>query len=555
MNTPISEQRPEQRIAINSGLLLLAYGFQALVSLIIVGIIARYLGQAGLGRYAFIITFIELFTAFVDMGMNRILVREIAKGSDDSTRLTSAIWTLRLLLAGVVFVVVALLAANNGDPYLWLATMAFFVAQVIYLLGDVFAAMFQGYQRMEYPFWSILIAQVVLLTVTLAVVWLNLGLVALFAARILANGARLAYVWWISRRKGFAQARLMPAVVTGSIAAARSAPAAVAAWRDEGRTAGRAQVNRAGAALGRKWNDFVLAWHLFVESLPVGVSLLLHSYIWRAGVVLTVLWLGKETGDLINGVLYGPLRVVQQMHIVPGALAAALLPALSSRVASRMDEFDTAFAKSIKLFTALGVLIALAFTFLAEPIVALLLGADIDLATAEQVLAWLGWVIVFYYPNWLYSVTLVALGRQKIETLGLILGLAAGLAVAWWAIPRYYAMGVVYGILTAEGVLFAVGTVAMWRHFHWRTLLPSLIKLVAACGLTGLVFLLGDRLWGVLTAAGVAPQGALGALVEIAVVGALGMAMFVAAVLLLRTFDANEREGIRLMLRFQRGRQ
>jgi O-antigen/teichoic acid export membrane protein len=45
-------------------LLLLAYGFQALVSLVIVGILARYLGQAGLGRYAFIISFIELFTAF-----------------------------------------------------------------------------------------------------------------------------------------------------------------------------------------------------------------------------------------------------------------------------------------------------------------------------------------------------------------------------------------------------------------------------------------------------------------------------------------------------------
>jgi O-antigen/teichoic acid export membrane protein len=260
-------------------------------------------------------------------------------------------------------------------------------------------------------------------------------------------------------------------------------------------------------------------------------------------------------GDLVNGVLYGPLRVVQQMHILPAAFAAALLPAMSNRVGKRMDEFDTAFAKSIKLFTAISLLIALAFTFLAGPIVELLLGADIDLTTAEQVLAWLGWVIVFYYPNWLYSVTLVALGRQKIETLGLILGLFAGLVVAWWAIPRYLAMGVVYGILIAEGVLFAVGTIAMWRHFHWRTLLPSLTKLVAACGLTGLVFLMGDWLWSTLTDAGIAPQGTMGALLEIVVVGALGLTMFVAAVLLFRTFDANEREGIRLMLRLQRDRQ
>jgi O-antigen/teichoic acid export membrane protein len=345
----------------------------------------------------------------------------------------------------------------------------------------------------------------------------------------------------------------MPAIVAGGVAVVRSIPSTLAVWREQGRAAARQQLDRAGARLVRHWNDATLAWYLLVESLPVGISLLLHGYIWRAGVVLTVLWLGKEQGDLVNGALYGPLRVVQQMHILPAAFAAALLPALSNRVTDRMDEFDTAFAKSLKLFVALSLLIALAFTFLAAPIVELLLGANIDLATAGLVLAWLGWVIVFYYPNWLYSVTLVALGRQKIETLGLLLGLAAGLAVAWWTIPRFQAMGVVYGILTAEGVLFVVGTAAMWRHFHWRALLPSLTKLVAACGLTGLVFLLGERLWNVLTAAGVVPQGTLGALLEIALVGAAGLAMFVAAVLLLRAFDENEREGIRLMFRMQRG--
>ena len=72
--------RPERRVAINSGLLLVAFSFQAVVSLIMVGIVARYLGQAGLGRYAYVVSFIELFIALVDMGMNRILVREVSRG-------------------------------------------------------------------------------------------------------------------------------------------------------------------------------------------------------------------------------------------------------------------------------------------------------------------------------------------------------------------------------------------------------------------------------------------------------------------------------------------
>lgn len=555
MSSQTIQPRPERRIAINSGLLLLAYGFQALISLVIVGILARYLSQAGLGRYALIISFIELFTAFVDMGMNRILVREIAKDKQEATRLTSAVWTLRLLLSLVVFGVVALIAAGNGDRYLWLATMAFFIAQVVYLLGDVFAAMFQGYQRMEYSFWSIFIAQVVLLLTTLGVVWLDLGLLALFSVRILANGARLIYLWSSSSKKRFAEAHLMPAVVAGAAVTARGLPAALRAWRQSGKAAAQRQIDALGQRLVKRWDDARLAWHLFVESLPVGISLLLHGYIWRAGVVLTVFWLGQQEGDLVNGVLYGPLRAVQQTHIVPAAFAAALLPALSNRVVGRMDEFDTAFAKSIKLFTAMSLLMALTFTFLADPVVQLLLGDNIDLPTAARVLAWLGWVIVFFYLNWLYSATLVALGRQKVETMGLLIGLLLGIAVARWAIPRYLAMGVVYGILIAEGALFVVGTAALWRHFHWRTLLPSLAKLVVACGLAGLVFLAGSQLWRVLLDMGVAPPGTAGALLEVIVIGSMGLLGFLAGLLLLRPFDANEREGIRAMFRVQGGRR
>jgi O-antigen/teichoic acid export membrane protein len=46
------DARPERRVAVNSGLLLVAFSFQAAVSLVIVSIVARYLGQTGLGRYA-----------------------------------------------------------------------------------------------------------------------------------------------------------------------------------------------------------------------------------------------------------------------------------------------------------------------------------------------------------------------------------------------------------------------------------------------------------------------------------------------------------------------
>lgn len=544
--------RPERRVAINSGLLLVAFSFQAAVSLVMVGIVARYLGQAGLGRYAYVVSFIELFIALVDMGMNRILVREISRDMDQTDRLTSSIWTLRALLSLIVMVIVGVLAAQTGDRELWLAVMVYYVAQVVFLMGDVFGSVFQGYQRMEFQFWGINLAQVSLLVLTLLVVWLNWGLVALFGVRLIANGLRLAYLWWCSVHRGFARASLMPEVVRGSFVAVRGSPAALRAWRRDGKEAARDVINATGAKLGAAWQNALLSWHMFVESVPVGISLLLRSYIWRAGVVLTVLWLGQTQGDLVNGVLYGPLRAVQQLRIIPAAFAAAMLPVFSNRVGARQDEFDTAFAKSLKLFLAISLLIGLAFTFLADPLVELLLGENIDLNTAAAVLALLGWVIVLYFPNWLYGVTLVALGRQKLETLGLVLGTVVGLAVAYVAIPAYEAMGVVYAIFAAEGIFFIVGTAAMWRHFHWRKLLPSLLRILVAGFLTGLVFLGGNLLFERLQAAGIVPGGTVGAIVEVLVVGLIGLAGFAGALILLRTFDEDEMESIQAMLQLGR---
>lgn len=538
------DNRPGRRIAINSGLLLAAFAFQSIVSVLIVGIVARYLGQAGLGRYGYVISFIELFVVFVDLGMNRILTREVAKNRAETQRLVNAVWTLRLILSVVVMVGVGVAAAGSGDRQLWLAIMVYYVAQVLWLLADVFNAVFHGYQRMEYQFWTLNVNQVLQLMLTVLVVWLNLGLVALFGARLIANAVKLVMVWWICRER-FATAHLVRGLIPISLATLLGLPRAIRAWRQEGSSEAMAQLAARESGLGQRWQDVKLTWTMLWQSLPVGISLILRNYIWRAGVVLTVLWLGQQQGDLVNGVLYGPLRAVQQLRIVPAAFAAAMLPEFSNRAASRQQAFDSAFNRSFKVFLAIGLLIALGCTFLAGPLVRLLLGTTIDLVAAAQVLAVLGWVIVLYFPNWLYGVTLVALGRQALETLGLAVGLAVGFLVVRWSLPDLGALGVALGIMAAEGAFFLIGSLAMRSHFDWVWLLPSLSKIALATGVAGLAFWVGSRLWS----DAITTETALAAAAHVVVVGGVGVAAYAGALMLLRAFDQEEIDGVRAILR------
>ena len=545
---PTGTRGTERRVAVNSGLLLGAFGFQALISIVIVGLVARYLGQAGLGRYAYIISFIELSIVFADLGMSRIEVREISKDRAHTGHYSSAVFTLRIWLSLATMVVVGIVASNNGDPQLWAAVMVYLVAQLLFLLGDVFVSIFHGYQRMEYQFWPLNLNQVVLLVLTIVAIQLDLGLVALFGARLIANGLNLVIVWWIAERR-YAKTRFFWAAIPVMLANLRRLISFSRAGQAS-RFADNVQTPQAPS----RWEQARLTWQMLIDSLPVGMALILRSYVWRGGVVLTVIWLGQVQGDLANGILYGPLRVVQQMRVIPAAFAGAMLPVFSNRAVNRLDDFDTAFGKSIKLFAAISLLIALAFTFLADPIVALLLGNDINLVGAAAVLAVLGWVTVLVFPNWLYGVTLIALGRQKLEAIGLTLGLVVASIVAWWGIPRYGAMGVVFAILAAEGVYFVIGTAVMWKHFHWQRIGPSLLKIVLSCGLAGLVFAAGNLAWSRLVTADVASAGSLLLALELLVVGTLGLLVFVLALWVLRAFDADEIEAIRAMLQLKRSK-
>ncbi|MCB0202608.1 MAG: hypothetical protein KDI03_21255, partial [Anaerolineae bacterium] len=67
-----------------------------------------------------------------------------------------------------------------------------------------------------------------------------------------------------------------------------------------------------------------------------------------------------------------------------------------------------------------------------------------------------------------------------------------------------------------------------------------------------LVFLLGNLLFLRLQAGGVVPGGTLGAVLEVLVVGLIGLAGFVVALVLLRTFDEDEKESIQAMLQLSR---
>ena len=82
----------------NIGALSASQFITAIISFFLMIYLARYLGEVGFGIYRFAISFVGLFSIFIDLGMNNYLIREIAR----EKKLTNTLVT-NILLINVIF--------------------------------------------------------------------------------------------------------------------------------------------------------------------------------------------------------------------------------------------------------------------------------------------------------------------------------------------------------------------------------------------------------------------------------------------------------------------
>jgi O-antigen/teichoic acid export membrane protein len=481
--------QPPRRIAVNSGYLLIAYGVEALLSLLLLSLVARYLDQAGFGRYGYVISFIELFIMLTELSSSRVQIREMASDLAHAKKPLSDVWTLRLGLSLATLAAVMLAAPGlRSDPELWWSIVLFAVGQVLFVLGEIFNSVYRAYQQMRYQTYTVIAGQVLITALCIPAILFDWGLIGLFAVRVVANLLRLVYAWHLARTR-FIETHL-----------------------------------------SRDWRSMR---RIFKDSLPLGINLILRRLIWRGGVVMVANLLNQQApgqGDLAVGLIYGPLRLVEQLRIIPASLVGAILPVFAQQARLERARFRVTLARSFKLYLALSLLLTVVMTALAQPITRIVLGQA--LIGSAAMLAAMSWSIPFSFLSQFLEAALLAIGRQAIVAVGLGAGFLIGaLATLFYLAPTYQGFGLVYGILLAEGIAFVVGLAALLPEMNARALLSAALKIALSCAAAFGVFyvLRHAAIW--LSA----PAGLLA---------------FVAVILLTRTFSTKELEAVFTMVTF-----
>ena len=386
----------------------IARGIDVAVTFALAVILARYLGPEGMGHYTYVIAFVAIFVPLVDLGLDHILIREIARRRDTAKQYVGAALLLKLLILVVVLPLGMVVSWLVGDVTIdnWAIFLCFVGTLIMREVPTVVGyAVFLAYERMEFRALVTLLFQIVKFAATFTVILLGGKLVAIFGAALAAETLQGGLALYLVLRK-FTRPQLT--------------------------------------------FDFKL-WKYYVkESLPIGAAFAFTNLYYQVDIlVLKYFRTAEEIGWF--GV---PFRVVTTIFSVLIPMIWVLLPHLT-RVAKesifRLHEDGQGYLKAIAVITA-G--IALYLGLEARDLVVSFFGPAFD--PSAVVLVIISPVIVFHALSYFFDLTLTAVGRQKLIVIGAGSIFLVKLIADLIFVPTYGTLGASLGTVAADLSCFVI---------------------------------------------------------------------------------------------------
>ncbi len=361
-------------------------------------LIARRLGEVGLGEYAFVASVIFLANVLTTFGVDMLLIREIAAG-EGLAHLPAALLIqlgLSTLFVGLTFFGAPLLPGQSHEVVL--ALQIYSLALFPLAFFTIFTAALRGKEQMG-------------------------GYAALNLA---TSFLQFAALWLFIQPDNNIVTVALLLLVTQFAAALL-----------------------AGLICGLQIPELLHGWRFSTAALSTLVRL--SAPIALLGLLgmlyqkLSIYLLATFAGAAMTGWFSAALRIVEAFKTGHLALFGALYPAMARRAAGQRSDI---FIVPWQVLIATAVAIALALFFLAPPLVPLLYGSGFEASiSALKILAWL---LIPYTINTYLSLACLAQGQEKRVAFALC-GSLITLAVfnAWW-IPRFALAGACWAALVAE---------------------------------------------------------------------------------------------------------
>lgn len=420
-----------QRVAKNTGITIGGDAIFKLISLIVTIYLARYLGTVGFGKYSFVFAYLAFFNIITDLGLQQILVREMARDPAIAPKLIGNTYIIRLTLT--IFAVVLAMVIINLISYPKDMTSYIYVAAFTLLFisfSDFYGTIFQANLKMEYNIFAKLSFKILSSGLIFWIIFVLQGtLTQIILVLVLSEGVKTLINYSFSRKFVRPQFEI----------------------------------------------DFELWKYLLKESLPLA----LYSVIWIIFFRTDIIMLSIMQGDAPVGIYSAAYKLSEPLWIIPGALLMSLFPIMSASFKSSKERLIKSYRLGIRYILIIMLPLAMGTTLIADKIILLIYGIQFTgSVTALQILIW---ALVFTSVNLVLINLLVSMEKQKLNTISITLCAVVNVILNFILIPILSYNGAAIVTVATSALFFGLSFYFISKHLHVLPIHKILIKPIISC--------------------------------------------------------------------------
>jgi O-antigen/teichoic acid export membrane protein len=405
-------------------------------------LLTRQLGSAGYGEWSLIQALPAMLMVVTDLGLNSVMLREIAADKMSERASLQKVFSLKLLLAPVYILITTIfaLASSNGRIASLIAIYSGSV--VLGLCGETLLAVYRARQRYEFEAFISLVRDVTLCLILIATLFFGAGILWLVVATAIHN-ALFSTILLINYR------RESPVKLAFS-----TAP----------------EYRR-----------------LLTSALPFAAFNLLNPLSMQIALVMV----GTLSSVQAVGIYNAAFRIVVFLYFIPNALQRTLLPNLAAVFQSARDVYNANLQKAARLVIATSLPLAIGLFLTSRQTIKLLFSAEFT--RSAEVLRLLALSIPFYYLRVVMNAALYATGREKLSLLFFATSAVLNTVVNVFLINSYGVIGAAVGTIFTEVFLCACYVKLAWAPGAMQENKPFYLKVItAAVAMTAIVIIIPE---------------------------------------------------------------
>jgi len=430
----------------NFSLLTTAHIVEKVISLIIIIILARYLGVEGYGIYALALSFIGLFIQLLDGGLNSLLMRETARKVADRQQLLGRVLAGKVIMGVVVFLGIVCLAIGLAYPKDALYSILIYGMAMIFLsFADTFRAVFLAFEKAVFEGLLLMLNRFLLLGGIVLCIVLNIKIPNIMVSYLVSG---LIVLW-------------LGSYLCKKIFYAPS------------------------------WDmDKKSIKNLFKDAMPFAVGAIMAEIFYNIDSVMISKMVGLESVGYYNAAY----KLSYSGVLLANTMTLAIYPYLTKNWLGDKNKVFDMFRRLFKMLVILSMAFSLTAAILSDNIIVLVFGNQFK----ESIV--LFQLLVFALPPLflmhLTNRTLDAVGEQRFKANTMITGVIINVVLNFILIYKFKAVGASIATVVTSIFIVVVHTVHLRRRMGFSSIGVPFIKIpVCLIGMSAVIMLLKNYNW------------------------------------------------------------